>query len=79
MRAQVEIMQESILLVTYVYESSIEPGNQLLYSSEINISDLKALRRQLKSVVESCDRGVVEDCKILDALSPGRAGTSRNA
>lgn len=46
---------------------------------ERKIADLKALRRQLKSVVESCDRGVVEDCKILDALSPGRAGNSRNA
>lgn len=36
------------------------------------IADLKALRRQLKSVVEGCGRGIVDDCKILEALSPAR-------
>lgn len=41
------------------------------------IADLKALKRQLTNVVESCGRGVVEDCKILDALSPDRARQAR--
>lgn len=41
------------------------------------IADLKALRRQLKSVVESCGRGFVDDCKILEALAPGRGKSRR--
>lgn len=36
------------------------------------IADLKALKRQLTKVVDSCGRGVVDDCKILEALSPER-------
>lgn len=44
---------------------------------ERKIADLKALRRQLKSVVESCGRGVVDDCKILEALSPRRGASLR--
>ena len=41
------------------------------------IADLRALKRQLTNVVESCGRGVVEDCKILEALSPKQQGTTR--
>lgn len=41
-----------------------------LVDVERKIADLRALKRQLTSVVESCQRGVVDDCKILEALSP---------
>lgn len=34
------------------------------------ISDLKALKRHLTGVVESCGRGVIDNCKILEALAP---------
>lgn len=34
------------------------------------IADLRALKRELTRVVESCDRGVVDNCKILEALAP---------
>lgn len=34
------------------------------------LADLRALKRQLTSVIDSCDRGVVDNCKILEALAP---------
>ena len=41
------------------------------------ISDLRALKRQLTSVVESCGRGIIEDCKILEALGPEQSRKAR--
>lgn len=34
------------------------------------ISDLKALRRELNSMVTQCRHGTVAECRIIDALSP---------
>lgn len=34
------------------------------------IADLKALRRELDTLIRSCPSGVVGDCRILDALGP---------
>lgn len=34
------------------------------------IADLKALRRELKAVIESCDGGTVAQCRIIEALGP---------
>ncbi len=34
------------------------------------IADLTALRRELKAVIESCDGGVIAECRIIEALSP---------
>ncbi len=37
---------------------------------ERKIADLTALRRQLRELIGSCSRGVVADCRIIEALSP---------
>ncbi|VFU09823.1 Heavy metal-dependent transcription regulator 2 [Methylocella tundrae] len=37
---------------------------------ERKIADLTALRHQLRELIGSCSRGVVADCRIIDALSP---------
>lgn len=34
------------------------------------IADLKALRRELKAVIDSCDGGTVGECRIIEALAP---------
>lgn len=34
------------------------------------ISDLQALRRELAALIDSCDGGTVEDCRIIEALGP---------
>jgi Cu(I)-responsive transcriptional regulator len=34
------------------------------------LADLEALRRELKSVIDSCDGGSVAECRIIDALAP---------
>lgn len=38
---------------------------------EDKIADLEALRRELGALVQSCRGGVVADCGIIEALSPG--------
>ena len=35
------------------------------------IADLRALRRELSSLLEQCRCGTVADCRIIEALSPG--------
>ena len=37
---------------------------------ERKIADLSALRRELRDLIESCRRGKVEECRIIEALSP---------
>jgi Cu(I)-responsive transcriptional regulator len=37
---------------------------------ERKIADLSALRRELQDLIESCRRGKVEECRIIEALSP---------
>ena len=34
------------------------------------LADLKALRRELKAVIDSCSGGIVADCRIIEALGP---------
>jgi Cu(I)-responsive transcriptional regulator len=36
---------------------------------ERKIADLTALRRQLRGLIDSCSRGTVAECRIIDALS----------
>ena len=36
------------------------------------IADLRALRRELKSVIDSCDGGTVGSCRIIEALGPAQ-------
>lgn len=42
-----------------------------LHAVEEKIADLKALRRELAAMVDSCRGGVVADCGIIEALGPG--------
>ena len=37
------------------------------------IADLRALRRELGSIIDRCDRGTIADCRIIEALSPERS------
>jgi len=34
------------------------------------LADLAALRTELKAVIDSCDGGIVADCRIIEALRP---------
>jgi hypothetical protein len=40
---------------------------------ERKISDLEALRDELRGMVRQCGHGSVRDCRIIEALSPGDA------
>jgi len=33
---------------------------------------LRTLRRELKAVIESCDGGIVADCRMIEARGPHR-------
>ncbi|MCM8730091.1 helix-turn-helix domain-containing protein [Hephaestia sp. GCM10023244] len=37
---------------------------------ERKLADLAALRRELKAVIDSCQGGIVADCRIIEALGP---------
>lgn len=37
---------------------------------ERKISDLRALRRELRDLIGQCKRGAISDCRIIGALSP---------
>jgi Cu(I)-responsive transcriptional regulator len=39
------------------------------------IADLRALRRELGSIIDRCGRGTIADCRIIEALSPLRPET----
>lgn len=41
---------------------------------ERKIADLKALRRELKAMIESCSGGTVATCRIIEALGSEPAG-----
>ncbi|WHO40960.1 helix-turn-helix domain-containing protein [Sphingobium sp. AP49] len=34
------------------------------------LADLTSLRKELKAVIDSCDGGIVADCRIIEALGP---------
>jgi Cu(I)-responsive transcriptional regulator len=43
------------------------------------IADLTALRRELGTLLSSCAGGIVEDCRIIDALAPRMTDRARRA
>lgn len=45
-------------------------ANQHLLEVDRKIADLRALRRELKAVIDSCDGGTVAQCRIIEALGP---------
>jgi Cu(I)-responsive transcriptional regulator len=45
-------------------------ANEHLREVDRKISDLTALRRELKAVIDSSDGGTVADCRIIEALAP---------
>jgi Cu(I)-responsive transcriptional regulator len=45
-------------------------ANAHLREVDRKIADLKALRRELKAVIDSCDGGTVGECRIIEALGP---------
>ena len=45
-------------------------ANQHLVEVDRKIADLRALRRELKAVIDSCDGGTVAECRIVEALGP---------
>ena len=48
---------------------------QHLIEVEQKISDLKRLAKELRRLNKSCQgNGMIADCRIIEALSPGRAG-----
>ena len=44
-----------------------------LHDVEAKIADLKALRRELSALIDSCCGGTVADCRIIEALGPTEA------
>jgi Cu(I)-responsive transcriptional regulator len=45
---------------------------QHLAEIDQKITDLKAMRRELSTIIDQCGRGVIADCRIIEALSPAR-------
>ena len=45
-------------------------ANEHLGEVDRKIADLKALRRELKAVIVSCDGGTIAECRIIEALAP---------
>lgn len=43
------------------------------------IADLRALRRELASMIEQCRCGTVAECRIVEALSPVRPQVMKNS
>jgi DNA-binding transcriptional MerR regulator len=37
---------------------------------ERKIADLKALRRELRALIAQCEKGRVDECRVLEALAP---------
>ncbi|MBL8646168.1 MAG: helix-turn-helix domain-containing protein [Sphingosinicella sp.] len=47
-----------------------EIAREQLYSVKRKIDDLRALERELTSLLEQCSQGTIADCRIIDALAP---------
>jgi DNA-binding transcriptional MerR regulator len=41
-----------------------------LVEIERKVADLKALRRELKQLIEQCGHGTIDECRIIEALAP---------
>ena len=37
---------------------------------ERKVADLGALRRELKQLIDQCDHGTIDECRIIEALAP---------
>jgi DNA-binding transcriptional MerR regulator len=37
---------------------------------ERKVADLKALRRELKQLIDQCGHGTIDECRIIEALAP---------
>jgi Cu(I)-responsive transcriptional regulator len=48
-----------------------------LVEVEEKIADLSALWRELRELIENCGRGTIDDCRIIDALSPSGTASGR--
>ena len=47
-------------------------ARQHLAEVDRKIADLRALRRELGNMIDQCRCGTVAECRIIEALSPGR-------
>jgi Cu(I)-responsive transcriptional regulator len=54
-------------------------ARQHLAEVERKIADLKAMRRELSTIIDRCANNVIADCRIIEALSPAGARPSRPA
>ena len=45
-------------------------ARQHLAEVERKIADLNAMRRGLSTIIDRCGRGLIADCRIIEALSP---------
>lgn len=44
-----------------------------LHDIDRKLADLVALRREIAAIIASCKGGTIGECRILDALAPGRS------
>ena len=51
-------------------------ARQHLTEVERKIADLKAMRRELSTIIDRCGRGVIADCRIIEAMSPVPNGSA---
>ena len=51
-------------------EAVDELARQHLRSVDGKIADLKALRKELGSLIQQCGHGTIAECGIIDALAP---------
>ncbi len=52
-------------------------ARQHLDTVEAKIADLNALRSELSSLIAQCGRGIVADCRVLEALGPDSRPTAK--
>lgn len=50
-------------------------ARQHLIEVERKIADLGAMHRELSTIIDRCGRGVIADCRIIEALSPVATGS----
>jgi Cu(I)-responsive transcriptional regulator len=49
-------------------------ARQHLIEVERKIADLRAMHRELSTIIDRCGRGAIADCRIIEALSPVATG-----
>jgi Cu(I)-responsive transcriptional regulator len=53
-------------------ESVDQIAREHLADVDRKIADLKGLRRELNTIIRQCQRGTIDQCRILEALAPHR-------